>query len=324
VAPIPLDEDLLDRCFRRADAQRWNLPRARWAETLESSVDRAFAGKSPSAREVERYVESLHLEDLALAGACAAGEDAAWEHFVREHRPALYRAADAIDHSGGARDLADSLYADLYGIEGGVDDRRSLFRYFHGRSSLATWLRAVLSQRYVDRVRAARRFEPLPDTDSAAAATRVAGLAEVPNPERPRYLALIQQALGLSLARLDARDRLRLGCYYSEGMTLAQIGKLVGEHEATVSRHLTRTRRTVRNEMERQLRQEGLSDAEIDECFRSVTDDPGPLDLKEVLSGAAARNPGEIVPDDVRASLPDGAAAASPGSKGERRGGRRA
>ena len=35
----------------------------------------------------------------------------------------------------------------------GSDDRgerRSLFRYFQGRSSLATWLRAVLAQRYVD------------------------------------------------------------------------------------------------------------------------------------------------------------------------------
>jgi DNA-directed RNA polymerase specialized sigma24 family protein len=41
------------------------------------------------------------------------------------------------------------LYADLYS--------KSLFRYFQGRSSLATWLRAVLSQRYVDRIRANRR-----------------------------------------------------------------------------------------------------------------------------------------------------------------------
>ena len=36
-----------------------------------------------------------------------------------EYRPILYRAADALDPSGGARDLADSLYADLYGLRKG-------------------------------------------------------------------------------------------------------------------------------------------------------------------------------------------------------------
>ena len=43
--------------------------------------------------------------------------------------------------------------------------RQSLFRYFQGRSSLATWLRAVLAQRYVDRQRALRRLAPLADGD---------------------------------------------------------------------------------------------------------------------------------------------------------------
>ena len=46
---------------------------------------------------------------------------------------------------------------------------RSLFRYFHGRSSLTTWLRAVLAQRYVDRLRTIRRTEALPDEESADA-----------------------------------------------------------------------------------------------------------------------------------------------------------
>ena len=79
-----------------------------------------------------------------------------------EHRPRLYRAADALDPAGGARDLADSLYADLYGFPDRQGKRKSLFRYFHGRSSLSTWLRAVLAQRHVDRLRTARRLEPLP------------------------------------------------------------------------------------------------------------------------------------------------------------------
>ena len=108
----------------------------------------------PASFVLERYLKSLHLEDLALACACADGDEAAWEHFVREYRPSLYRAADALDPSGRARELADSLYADLYGTTERAGERRSLFRYFHGRSSLPTWLRAVLAQRHVDAIRA--------------------------------------------------------------------------------------------------------------------------------------------------------------------------
>ena len=65
----------------------------------------------------DRYLSSIHLDDLALACACALGDSEAWDHFVLEMRPGLHRAADALDRSGAARELADSLYADLYGLD---------------------------------------------------------------------------------------------------------------------------------------------------------------------------------------------------------------
>src|SRR5215470_3714965 len=101
----------------------------------------------------------MNEADLELARLCADGDERAWERFVREYRPLLYRAADALDHTQGARDIADLLYADLYGIKTRDGERQSLFRYYQGRSSLATWLRAVLAQRYVDRARALRSTE---------------------------------------------------------------------------------------------------------------------------------------------------------------------
>jgi RNA polymerase sigma-70 factor (ECF subfamily) len=239
---------------------------------------------------VERYCSSLHLEDLALACACTAGHDEAWEHFVREYRPLLYRAADAIDSSGGARDLADSLYADLFGLQNNSTERRSLFRYFHGRSSLATWLRAVLAQRHVDRLRASRRSDPLPDDDSAFA---IAAPVKSIEPDRERYVGLIRAALDRAIAELAARDRLRLACYYGQQLTLAQTGRMLGEHEATASRGLARTRGAIRIAVETELREKiGLTDAEIARCFECVTEDAGPLDLSEMLdmkTGSSAR-----------------------------------
>lgn len=244
------------------------MPLERFAEALERGADRGAD------------VRALHLEDLALACGCAASDDAAWEHFIREHRPTLYRAADALDPSGSARDLADGIYGDLF--------ERSLFRYFHGRSSLSTWLRAVLAQRHVDRLRAGRRLEPLPEDDSTAAAV-LAGRTE-PRPhdsERPRYFSLMRKAVQRAVEGLPPRDRLRLACYYAQELTLAETGKLLGEHEATCSRHLARTRKTLRAEIERVLRAEHrLSEAEIAACVASLSEDAGPLDLRQLLNTA--------------------------------------
>jgi len=216
-------------------------------------------------------------DDLELARLCADGDERAWERFVREYRPILYRAADALDRTQGAREIADSLYAELYGIKTADGERQSLFRYYQGRSSLATWLRAVLAQRYVDRVRVERKTESLSDEERADNSVE-------PDPERTRYVVLVRQALGRAVAALAPRDRLRLGCYYVQELTLAETGRVMHESEATSSRSLARSRKAIRRDIERQLRDEArLNDDQIAECFASIADDPGPLDLKQVI-----------------------------------------
>jgi RNA polymerase sigma-70 factor len=245
---------------------------------------------------VQRYVDSLRHADLALACACAAGHEAAWDHFVLEYRPVLYRAADALDPSGGARELADSLYADLFGLETDA----SLFRYFHGRSSLATWLRAVLAQRLVDRVRAGARTAPLPDEEPAAPTH------QVPDPDRGRYLTLIHKALGEAVANLDARARLRIRYYYVQRLTLADTGRLLGEHEASVSRHLSAARKAIRRDVERRLSASGLAREEIAQCFACVAEDAGPLDLDRLLSSAsdARKSAADVQSEEASAFAP--------------------
>jgi RNA polymerase sigma factor (sigma-70 family) len=264
---LPIDTALAERLHRRARAERWNVPLDRFAEALERSAERGA------------NLDKLHLEDLALACGCAAGDEGAWEHFIREQRPTLYRAADALDPGGGARELADGLYGELF--------ERSLFRYFHGRSSLATWLRAVLAQRHVDRLRAGRKLEPLPDDESSIVGAGFSrpgvGPAQA-GPHEERCRELIRDALTRSVAQLPPRDQLRLACYYAQELTLAETGKLLGEHEASCSRHLARTRKTLRTEIARRLRDHhGLSEAEIADCFAAVSHDPGELDLRQLL-----------------------------------------
>jgi hypothetical protein len=75
-----------------------------------------------------------------------------------------------------------------------------------------------------------------------------------------------------------------------EQLTLAQTGRLLKEHEATVSRQLSRTRRTIRANVERDLRSNGLNDAQVQRCFECATEDAGPMDLAELFAGLPRRS----------------------------------
>ena len=273
---------LVERLARRALAGRWDLQQDDFAAALRRSAAHRFTSRPPSPAEVEQYLESLHLEDLALACACARGSEPAWDHFVREFRPILLRIASRGQQADRARDVADSIYSELYGLDERDGARRSLLDYFHGRSSLAGWLKAVVAQRLVDRARAARRFEPLPEDEASAPATPLSPAFEL-DPDRHRFLELVRHALADALAGLDARERLRLALYYTQEMKLAAIGRVLSESEATASRKLERTRKDLRAAVEKRLREtERLTDAQVELCFEHARTDPA-FDLARTL-----------------------------------------
>lgn len=284
-APPGVEAALAARLYEQSKAETWQVSRERFDAALASSLTNARASE-PASVDADRYLSGLHLEDLALAVACADGHERAWEHFIAEYRPLMARAATAIDPGSGP-ELADSLHADLFGLQVKDGARQSLFRYFHGRSKLGTWLRAVLSQRHIDKVRVSRRHEPLPeDDDGAGGPAALAGRADPapPTADRARFLTAMRESLASAIDGLDPRDRLRLACYYAQDMTLAAIGRMTREHEATVSRQLSRTRKDLRAAIEARLRDShGLDDAAIYECFQSVAGDAGMLDLDQMF-----------------------------------------
>ena len=100
----------------------------------------------------------------------------------------------------------------------------------------------------------------------------------------------MQKAIGDAVARLPPRDRLRLGCYYAQQLTLLQIGRMLKEHEATVSRQLAKTRKAIREDVERALRTDaGLNSEQIARCFELALEDAGPLDLDPMFAAADER-----------------------------------
>lgn len=301
--------DAVERCWRKAAAPvAWILTREEFQAALERSAAKRFPGVPPYAQKgagkIEAYLDTVHARDLALAVACSKGSATAWDFFMAEFRPELYRAARAIvGHTTGgdaaARELADSLYADLYGLrESAAGRRKSLLEYFHGRSKLSTWLHAVLAQRHVDEIRRTRATEPLENESGeviaeaeilgAAPPANAASLEAQADPERTNYLAALQAAMAAVLGALDPRDRLRLAYYYADNRTLAEIGRLLGEHEATVSRKLDRTRRDVGSRVEARLREgKKWSEAQVGACLECARGE-WPFDLTAHLQPADA------------------------------------
>ena len=268
------DAPAIAGAYERSGAERWTLGRDEFAAALRRMAE---AGGNIAA-----LTGSPHLDDFALAAACRAGKPAAWDYFIEKFRPILYASARAIaGDESRARELADGLYAELYGLEVREGRRRSLFDYFAARSSLATWLRAILAQRHVDYFRATRKLEPLDNRPEPATA------AEPRDPDRSRYVSAVGAALCRALAALDARDRMRLGYYYREQLKLREIAKIMRESESTVSRNLDRTRAALRFQIERTLKHEAhLSEDQIRLCYTYAALDLS-IDLQTALSEAA-------------------------------------
>lgn len=279
-----LDDRTVRRLFDLSGAPAWDVSAERFRGALVGSLAHRFPEGLP-ADQGQAYLASLHVNDLALAVACRDGHDRAWEHFILQLRPQLYHAARTIAGDDG-RELADSLYAELFGLPGAGGERRSLLAHFHGRSRLITWLRSVLVQRHVDRMRASRRLTPLEDEEGNPVAP--AARAVDPDPDRAPLVAQAQRALDAAIAALEPKDRLRLRLYYGQDLTLAAIGKILGEHEATVSRKLEKARRTLRTGVERALAAGGLSPDAIARAFELAADAPD-LQLDRLLTRAEER-----------------------------------
>jgi RNA polymerase sigma-70 factor len=295
---------LIRQLFAQSRAGQWHLSFESFQATLTRSAAKHFAGRQPDDQQVEEYFASLHVEDLALACACAEGSESAWNEFVTEYRNYLRTAAAAICRRPAAdpsvTELADSLFADLYGMPDSKGGRRSLLRYFLGRSSLRTWLRAVLSQRHVDAIRAAKRFDSLDAGEhdgQSRRAPQVAKLQLPQDPHRELYLQKFREALTPALDVLEVRDHARLRLYYVEGRTLAEIGRELGEHESSVSRNLERIRKELRATVEGLLRagkaadggpaSHGMDDAQIELCIQYAADDSA-IDLERLFEVRAS------------------------------------
>jgi RNA polymerase sigma-70 factor (ECF subfamily) len=239
----------------------------------------------------------LRVEELALARACAAGSDKAWEVFLTRYRAKLYDVAGYIaKESSAARELADSLYADLYGTSERDGKRTSKLASYTGRGSLEGWLRTVLAQEYVNRYRKRKRLVSL-DEEAEEGVQFAAVAAEPVASTDPR----LEQAIDQALKELEAEDKFVLASYFLDNRTLAEVARSLGVHESTISRKVDKLAKSLRKQILNNLTRNGMSRRQAEEALLT--------DVRDLQVNIRAR----LVQESAAPAFPEKKAKASEG-----------
>ena len=290
---------LLEELWRLSEAETCGLTRTEFEQIIvRAGVADDFGlqaglASEPSPAQQAAFFATLRMPDLVLARACGQGSERAWERFIALYREPLLRAGIAISGNESlGRELADGLYAELYGLTLRNGERRCPLDSYRGRGSLIGWLRTTLAQRHVDRHRRTHREQPLNELLDYSA-TR-------PDPQpQPGVdaLHLLTAAVRDALQGRPPEEKFLLASYYLDGRRLHEIAAVMGVHEATVSRKLKRLTGSVRDHILRNLARSGLSRREAQDALATDPRDltagtvPGSdhLHLKELLQTSQLR-----------------------------------
>jgi RNA polymerase sigma-70 factor (ECF subfamily) len=188
----------------------------------------------------------LSLDDLYLATACSQGDERAWEELTGRHGGFMRAFALRFLREPDASDLADQVIADLW-------QRRKIARY-QGRSTLRTWLGAVVAHAALNAGKSSRRTESL--EDETCAGEPPAASAE---PGTNQAETLLARLVAEAIEGLPAGEKLLLRLYYEQGLTLDQMAVALRASKAALSRRLARIRAGLRQAVESLARRAGAS-----------------------------------------------------------------
>jgi RNA polymerase sigma-70 factor (ECF subfamily) len=290
-------EEILLRIERRYSVSHDEMAAALHASVkkyMPGVLDQTTGNPGPTLegrRATGEYFASLNLGDLCLAVACAKGDEQAWQDFYREYRSYLINVARTMTQDAGAAEqLADSTFAELYGLREHGGSRVSKFSFYSGRGSLRGWLRAVVFQLSADLHRQTSRLvqtEEPEDMERLASAPdshrETTELAYI----RERYRTAVADALNRAFNDIEARERLLLAYYYYDEMTLREIGRMFDVHEATISRWLTKIQKRVRKLVEKSLaRDHRFNRREISEAIELAAEHKD-INVREYLVESA-------------------------------------
>jgi RNA polymerase sigma-70 factor, ECF subfamily len=254
----------IEDLYSNSGARNYAIPPAAFHEIIDAVLLRYAANLTEP--ESAQLLQSLHVEELILARACSSGNDLAWHEFIVRFRAPLYATAFRLTHNdASARELADGLSAELYGIPNAQGRRISRLDYYMGRGSLEGWLRTVLARQHIDRCRARSKEVSLEEQVEQGVS-----FAASPHAETPTTDSRLTAAIAQTLAELGNEDRFLLASYFLDQRTLADIGRQTGVHESTISRKLDKLTSTLRKRVKNRLQAAGIESRRCNELLQDL------------------------------------------------------
>jgi RNA polymerase sigma-70 factor len=298
-------DDLVREKYRSALAVNGDLgvDYPSFAAHLRQIVVRCFPDGAATQTSLTDFLESLYTSDLLLALACSRSSNAAWQRFstlYRNYVTELGRRLIGSDRD--THELADAIWFDLF-----LPDHsgQSRIASYHGRSSLATWLRVIVTNRVInERVRRRADFCGLD------------GIPELPDPGAEhemehrlrfnRYHSPLLRCFRQASLWLSPYERTLLLLRYDQGLKLGKIALRFSVHQATITRQIDRAVAKLRAGVVSSLATHyGLGPDAIEECltvaFESLSGSPSILTLlksagkpEHPAAAAQSMSPGEI------------------------------
>jgi len=166
-----------------------------------------------------------------------AGDLAAFELLMRQHeRLVLVTALRLLGNMADAQDVSQEVFLRLYRNLGKVE----------ASQALAGWLYRVT----VNACHDLRRRRPASEPMEYASAVPAAGA----DPEASAGETERRRALEMSLRVLSEKERAALVLRDLEGLSTAEVAKVLGSTEATVRSHISKGRVKVKSFVERYFR----------------------------------------------------------------------
>jgi RNA polymerase sigma factor (sigma-70 family) len=192
-----------------------------------------------------KYRQLSAQEEADLVEACISGDSRAWQRMVELYGPRVYGAIKYFLRSyreSLPEDDALNVYQEVF-LDLCRDDFHKL-RTFRAGGRLATWLFTVARRQCLDHVRAITRKKRRP---VALAEPDILDLGEpLGRRDDPIAAGENREALLQAMERLNYRSKLLLILFYFEGLSYAEIARLMEVSETSVSSMMKKARETMR------------------------------------------------------------------------------
>jgi RNA polymerase sigma factor (sigma-70 family) len=225
------DRTEIRSAIERQVRRRFAIPLDAFADVVLERATVHQADRNPL-----EYISRLCLDDLYLAAACCQGDGDAWQECRERYFSYIRDFARRFVHEGAAADVADQVIADLW--------QRQRLAQYDGRSTLRTWLGAVVAHAAINAGKRERRMTTL-DAGTMEARSQAIGGAEDEHTQR-LFATLVTRAV----EELEPEAKVLLLLYYEQGLTLDEMVSVLGTSKATLSRRLDRLRQGLRAAIE--------------------------------------------------------------------------